>query len=887
MLAERVGGFEGSYYRGFLSPLFFQGFALPEADRPSDVRDMLGRVPYLNGGIFQKHHIEELHGQTIEVPNEAFQRLFGFFDDYRWHLDERPLVAGNEINPDVLGYIFEKYVNQKQMGAYYTKEDITEYISRNSIAPFLLDTARSECRVAFENPEGPTVWDLLKDTPERYVHPALRHGTGEPLPDDIAAGLDPPTLHTIVSNDPVETLEIRKRWNKPAPEKFALPTETWREVVSRRVRHKDILARLAAGQVRDSSDLVTLNLDIRQFLQDAIENCEGPDLLRAFWRAIEKVTILDPTCGSGAFLFAALGILEPLYEACLDQMQTLIEDVDRLGDTHAIDRLPDFRKTLARVAAHPNRRYFVLKSIILNNLFGVDIMEEAVEICRLRLFLKLAAAVEPDSRHPNLGVEPLPDIDFNIRAGNSLVGFGTYQDAECVVSQKLDFDDAMPRIAARAGELQQAFDAFRSAQVEGNGKVPTETKHELQSRLSALDKELDRYMASDQGVNPANRDEYTRWLTAHQPFHWFVEFYGIMNDGGFDVIVGNPPYVECTRAGIEYKVSVVSTIPCDNLWAFVLERSIALLRHRGRVSLITPLSLIASARFGPAYRLLVSECSYVSFLALSGDAHPSVLFPEVKMSFTIFTAAKAERADVSSTVMISKLYRWLSDERSALFPLVQYQPSLPVSGIGVPFKVGASLGVQALLRMTSKRETIGDLERKKGTPLLYHRIVRHFVKAFLTAPYFRNDRDGEKKSDDYKTILLENPTSANIARAFLVSSAFYLWFVALSDAYHCGRELVLAFPVAISTFPDRLRDEAVQWGIYHEEDLRKHSVRRKIKYRATGWIEYDEFYPRESKPIADEIDHLLAQHYGLTEEELDFIINYDIKYRLGSDTEQE
>ena len=54
---------------------------------------------------------------------------------YQWHLDERPLRNDNEINPDVLGYIFEKYINQKQMGAYYTKEDITDYISKNTIIP--------------------------------------------------------------------------------------------------------------------------------------------------------------------------------------------------------------------------------------------------------------------------------------------------------------------------------------------------------------------------------------------------------------------------------------------------------------------------------------------------------------------------------------------------------------------------------------------------------------------------------------------------------------------------------------------------------------------------------------------------------------------------------
>ena len=49
----------------------------------------------------------------------------------------------------------------------------------------------------------------------------------------------------------------------------------------------------------------------------------------------------------------------------------------------------------------------------------------------------------------------------------------------------------------------------------------------------------------------------------------------------------------------------------------------------------------------------------------------------------------------------------------------------------------------------------------------------------------------------------------------------------------------------------------------------------------TGNIKYQEFYPRLSKPIIDEIDELLAKHYGFTEEELDFIINYDIKYRMG------
>lgn len=71
------------------------------------------------------------------------------------------------------------------------------------------------------------------------------------------------------------------------------------------------------------------------------------------------------------------------------------------------------------------------------------------------------------------------------------------------------------------------------------------------------------------------------------------------------------------------------------------------------------------------------------------------------------------------------------------------------------------------------------------------------------------------------------------------------------------------------------------------DDLQAHSKRRVYNYKTSGRVEYDEFYPDESKPILDEIDCVLARHYGFTEEELDFIINYDIKYRMGRDAEGE
>ena len=136
----------------------------------------LGLIPYPNGGLFDIHELErpDRYGNSIEIPDKAFEKNFDYFDQYQWHLDERPLRADNEINPDVLGYIFEKYVNQKQMGAYYTKDDITEYIAKNTVLPYLFGIARSECRIAFENPTGPTVWNLLRDNPDRYIQGVVR-----------------------------------------------------------------------------------------------------------------------------------------------------------------------------------------------------------------------------------------------------------------------------------------------------------------------------------------------------------------------------------------------------------------------------------------------------------------------------------------------------------------------------------------------------------------------------------------------------------------------------------------------------------------------------------------------------------------------------------------
>jgi hypothetical protein len=148
------------------------------------------------------------------------------------------------------------------------------------------------------------------------------------------------------------------------------------------------------------------------------------------WQRLQTLSVLDPTVGSGAFLFAALNMLYPIYDACLNRMAVLRADDQLATYAGAVDAV------LRDIQTHKSQTYTVLKRIMINNLYGVDIMEEAVEICKLRLFLKLTAQISDLQQ-----LEPLPDIDFNIRAGNTLVGYARLQDAQTTaVNTNIDLD---------------------------------------------------------------------------------------------------------------------------------------------------------------------------------------------------------------------------------------------------------------------------------------------------------------------------------------------------------------------------------------------------------------------------------------------------------------
>ncbi|MBZ0198593.1 MAG: Eco57I restriction-modification methylase domain-containing protein [Ignavibacteriaceae bacterium] len=888
--------FYKSFYKTFLLTLFHQGLGKP--NHTKEFENELGKIPYLNGGLFDVHKLEK-DNDKLDIPDKAFEKLFAFFDEYNWHLDIKPTTTGKDINPDVIGYIFEKYINDRAaMGAYYTKEDITEYISKNTIIPFLFDRVKEKVKNAFSNESS--LWQMLKENPNRYIYDAVSKGintvshtersrsmneetktdnyllinekVADGLPDYITIGID-----TTKPN----LLERRKRWNEKTDDEFALPTEIWRETIERRKRYWELRAKIENDEIREINDFITHNLNIRQFAQDAVEQYEGSDFINAFYKAITEITILDPTCGSGAFLFAALNILEPLYEACIYRMREFVEADNELGTGKKHE---NFRKVLTDIKLHANEKYYIFKSIILNNLYGVDIMNEAVEIAKLRLFLKLVAVVTPNEKIENYGLEPLPDIDFNIRAGNTLVGFASYKDIENAIEEKeaggsFVFSDERKAIQKADDDANIVGDLYREFKKQqtindANSAEYKKTKQQVVERLQNLNDSLNKLLANQYNVDENNKKKYEAFLTSHKPFHWFAEFYEIVHqNGGFDVVIGNPPYVEYKN--VDYQVNSYTTESCSNLYAFVVEKNESILNTLSKTGMIIPHSAFCTDRMTNLMNLFKDTNVWVSFF----DIRPAGLFSGVDQRLAVYIKDQNNKC----ILYTSKYNRWHQEFREYLFNNISFASNHFNYENAYP-KLGSYIEDRFVVKMCNNKilsNYFGVGQNIFYKNIFYHNSPRYWIRAMNYEPYFWNERDGQKLSSQIKLLSFTNAKIKNAVLLLINSNLFYWWFNLLSDSRHLNNREIERFPFNIDNF--NIKNEHALLVNNLMEDYEKNKVRKETNYKTTGNVIYDEYYPRFSKSIIDEIDKVLAKHYGFTEEELDFIINYDIKYRMGKE----
>jgi len=516
-LAASMKAGRDRFFSCFLRDLFFEGFAKPEEKREPVSNVTLGDIPYLNGGLFLPHGIEaRIEGDAlfskryskIKVPDHVFLELLGreeingkkgLFARYSWSLNDTPGGDDREINPDVLGYIFEKYINQKEFGAYYTRPEITDYLCEQTIHQLVLDRVNGSYAAA-------------------------------------------------------------KKLHEAAPKAFPAPR-----------RYESI--------------------------EDLLLHADGPVCARIIGDRgiLSRLSLLDPACGSGAFLVAALKTLLNLYTALI-------------GRCEALAHVPVLQWIEMEKKQHKApMAYWLKKKIVTENLYGVDIMEEATEIAKLRLFLSLVASAEKRAE-----LEPLPNIEFNLLSGNSLIGLlhvdpskfdskgsagvspasskkrlqqarislayeealgfitetttapttKEKQQAHIAVKQFAKYDELLRRKNERIDLYKKSTSLFKdlAALKRDIDALKTEAREILDQLL------LDQFQAlgiqyeqatwdatKKKEGKPEKRPLKIADIQAQQPFHWAYEFDEIIvNRGGFDAIITNPPWEAFKPNGKEF-----------------------------------------------------------------------------------------------------------------------------------------------------------------------------------------------------------------------------------------------------------------------------------------------------------------------------------------------
>ena len=797
------------FFRRFLLPLFHEGLG-SHLHRYADprIREIIGDIPYVNGAIFDPHLLEQTH--DIDIPDIAFEQIFDFFDQYRWHLDERPTNEPNEINPDVLGYVFEQYVNQKEKGAYYTKEDITGYMTSVTVIPALLDRLDLD--------DDPMVLPAVE--PDRYIHESVSYGIDKDLPPEIAAGLDNPALRDEL-------------WFEKAAPEIGLPGETWWETIDRHRRYGELRARLKAGEIENIDEAITANLDLRQLAIDFLGMLTPIESVESAYRTLKKLTVLDPTCGSGAFLFAALDILAECYEALLDRA----EDLSRGGGP-----LP---MMLREAGQHSNPKYFIYKSVMLNNLYGVDIMHEAGEIARLRMFLKLAAQLTDPRR-----IEPLPDLDFNIKTGNLLVGIAHPKDAEERLGQDLIGLAKLEPIREGAAQLAVLVNEFSLAQErnEDPGRLQ-DMKSDIERLQESLRTQLDQYLYEIR----VEQQNYHDWLDSHLPFHWFVEFPGIFCDRqGFDSVIGNPPYVHPNKI-TSYRWQGYSTNSQKNLCAMCTERSLYLLESVGRFSMILPISFQFSQDYRDS-RAVVNDALSTRWISTYGK-RPDQLFRGVQQRVIIVVGSKAERGS-SVELKSTRFLRWTKEYRNFLFENLSYTTVIGGSETNSSWlKLGSSqegIIVNKLLCFDNTVDTLSGI----GDYFLYYKVAPYsYLSTFIDIPPAYSISGQVIPQPQIGSLRFSDSISRDAVFVISLSKIALLWWAISGDGFHLTKRGISSTPVP--------RDYETISELARFAPEIKEQMESTLGFAKNGGKIVGNYDIRKIRFITDRVDRLLLCKLGL------------------------
>lgn len=398
---------------------------------------------------------------------------------------------------------------------------------------------------------------------------------------------------------------------------------------------------MAADERSASGSFYTPKEIVDQLTERAITEWLGDGGPAEKLSKLESITVLDPACGSGAFLLSALGVIERRY-------RSLTNDVPR-----------DLRQR-----------------IIARSLYGVDLKPEAVRLCELRLWLAIVSGSDASIED----IQPLPNLDRNILQGNSLLGptdflgdarADIYRDWVVALHAQRDLLEryrsaphahrpALYRIIRGndqrlAGELlaksiesgERELQSLTAPQRDLFGRaipVDAEACHDLQQRIAESRRMLER-------VEEGTLDF----------FSYDVHFAHVMADGGFDVVAGNPPWVRNNRIDARarrmYRERYAlfgggrdgTAFHQPDLSVAFFERALALAKPDGVVALLMPAKIANAGYAAPLRRFAQQRACIVAVDDWSDDPRRRRWFDADTFPMGVVLARAPRRAPISVT----------------------------------------------------------------------------------------------------------------------------------------------------------------------------------------------------------------------------------------------
>lgn len=330
-----------------------------------------------------------------------------------------------------------------------------------------------------------------------------------------------------------------------------------------------------------------------------------PSNSKAIIEKLLKTTVLDPACGSGAF---PMGMLE--------EMMQVLTFVDPEGKVWVAEMMKskdeEFRNHIAEMFADGQIRYVKKLGLLRSCLFGVDLLEYAIEITKLRCWLSLIVEQRVEFSKENYNLKPLPNLEFKFYKKNSLFRFYKDQNLNNLID-KIDNDELLKELVNLENQYFIAKSDRHGTKDEIKEKIVKLLEKAVDSQSDNINKKLNSVRSGiNQFIsNRASEKEIAKFRKKEKALadelgnlavfkiavkDYFIErvvFPGIFNkeskNPGFDIVIGNPPYVNTkliSSMGISKKLEEEYGY-CDDLYNHFTIRGLELLKSGGILSYIT------------------------------------------------------------------------------------------------------------------------------------------------------------------------------------------------------------------------------------------------------------------------------------------------------------